>query len=250
MTFILVDDEYYKITLQIVEDFIGENYDDFIENGPTDDIKLIKWELVIYFKKLEDKKKSIIEYYMDPIYKSMKKDIRTNFENFKYTVYINRYSREPSIFCKIDTITIDFKKNISTKTITIKFICNETYKHNSKSKGNGEDPDKFYNYLNQLRYIIYRILSENYKIYYEYDLRNYNTTKKISMNNDIIKLHSDKVIWFKDIVKKHYNNILINFGSYIEYCKTNGINIDFRKITERIRYIKEYVRENYNITLV
>ena len=41
MAFVLVDDEAFKITIQIVEDFISYDYDAFIENGPTDDIKLI-----------------------------------------------------------------------------------------------------------------------------------------------------------------------------------------------------------------
>ena len=69
MAIVLIDNEAFKTTLQIVEDFISGDYDAFIENGPTDDIKLITWELVIYFKKLEGKKKSIVEYYMNPIYK-------------------------------------------------------------------------------------------------------------------------------------------------------------------------------------
>ena len=72
MAFVLVDNEAFKITLQIVEDFISGDYDAFIENGPTDDIKLITWEMEIYFKKLEGKKKSIVEYYMIPIYKLLK----------------------------------------------------------------------------------------------------------------------------------------------------------------------------------
>ncbi len=42
MAFVLVNSDIYKITLQIVEDFIGNDYDDFIKNGPTNDIKLIK----------------------------------------------------------------------------------------------------------------------------------------------------------------------------------------------------------------
>ena len=42
MAFVLVNDEAFKITIQIVEDFIGNDYDDFIKNGPTNDIKLIK----------------------------------------------------------------------------------------------------------------------------------------------------------------------------------------------------------------
>ena len=76
MATVLVDNEAFKITLQIVEDFISGDYDAFIENGPTDDIKIIKQELVIYFKKLEGKKNSIVEYYMIPIYKHIKEQFQ------------------------------------------------------------------------------------------------------------------------------------------------------------------------------
>ena len=43
MAIVLIDNEAFKTTLQIVEDFINDDYDAFIENGPTDDIKLITW---------------------------------------------------------------------------------------------------------------------------------------------------------------------------------------------------------------
>ena len=252
MAFVLVDDEYYKINLNIVDDFIGDDYDNFIENGPTDDIKLITWKMEIYFKKLEDKENSIIERYINPIYKTMKKDIRTRFTNFKYKVCKGCFDGD--IFCIIDAITIDLEKNISTKTITVKFICNETYKHITKIENindrhihrNSDDPDKFYNYLNQMRHIIKIIL--NSKLCCDYDLQKYNTARKISMNKDII--NNNKVLWFKDIVKNHYNNILINIESYVLYCKVEHVEIDFKKITERLRFIKQYIKDNYDIEIV
>ena len=120
MAFVLVNSDIYKITLQIVEDFIGNDYDDFIKNGPINDIKLIKWELVIYFKKLEGKKKSIVEYYMIPIYKHIK-------ESF-YSMSNGRYMYIGNANNYYNTLTIDFKKDIPNKTITLKFICDETHK--------------------------------------------------------------------------------------------------------------------------
>ena len=48
---------------------------------------------------------------------------------------------------------------------------------------------------------------------------------------------------FELIVKNHYNNILTNFDSYILYCKTENIDVDFKKIIDRMIYIKNYVKK-------
>ena len=42
MAIVLLDNKYFKFTLQIIEDFIGEDYDAFIEKGPSKDNNLIK----------------------------------------------------------------------------------------------------------------------------------------------------------------------------------------------------------------
>ena len=252
MTTVLVDNEAFKITLQIVEDFISGDYDAFIENGPTDDIKLITWEMEIYFKKLEGKKKSIVEYYMTPIYKLLNLrfygyyqdgDKRT-YENFNYGTIFNGSEK-----IYINTLTLDFEKNILTKTITIKIICDETYKLNVLQGSNS----KIYSYLTQLQYAIREILFScrespcTKKNIHEY----YKTESNDTMITDKhINLNDKKELWLKDIIKTHYQEILKNIEAYILYCKTEKIDIDFKKIVDRITYIKEYVRENYNITLV
>lgn len=223
MAFVLVDDEAFKITIQIVEDFISYDYDAFIENGPTDDIKLIKWELVIYFKKLENKKKSIIEYFMIPIYKLMKESFYSKSDG--YYMYIGNTKNY------YNTLTIDFKKDIPNKTITLKFICDETHKTT-------------YLYLDQIHYILGRLMKANGLMCNDDNTRGYYKTSEEKKENNI-NLLEGKQISLRNIVKNHYKNILINFESYITYCKTNGIDIDIEKINERIRYIKEYVKNNY-----
>ena len=223
MAFVLVDDEAFKITLQIVEDFISYDYDAFIENGPSDDIKLIKWELVIYFKKLENKKKSIIEYFMIPIYKLMKESFYSKSDG--YYMYIGNTKNY------YNTLTIDFKKDIPNKTITLKFICDETHKTT-------------YLYLDQIHYILGRLMKDNGLMCNDDNTRGYYKTSEEKKENNI-NLLEGKQISLRNIVKNHYKNILINFESYITYCKTNGIDIDIEKINERIRYIKEYVKNNY-----
>ena len=223
MAFVLVDDEAFKITIQIVEDFISYDYDAFIENGPSDDIKLIKWELVIYFKKLENKKKSIVEYFMIPIYKLMKESFYSKSDG--YYMYIGNANNY------YNTLTIDFKKNIPNKTITLKFICDETYKTT-------------YLYLDQIHYILGRLMKASGLMCNDDNTCGYYKTSEEKKENNI-NLLEGKQISLRNIVKNHYKNILINFESYITYCKTNGIDIDIEKINERIRYIKEYVKNNY-----
>ena len=87
-------------------------------------------------------------------------------------------------------------------------------------------------------------------IYIGNDVRCYYKPGKNILIDKHINLNDEKLIWLKDIVKNYYNEILINFESYVLYCKTNGIDIDLKKINERITYIKEYVKKVYDIILV
>ena len=241
MATVLIDNEAFKTTLQIVEDFINGDYDAFIENGPTDDIKLITWKMEIYFKRLEGKKKSIVEYYMLSIYKLIKVYLYQKNSN-GHISYIGQISGS----YPYNALTLEFEKNISAKTITIKFICSETYKNSNSS----------YNltYLYQIQCILKTIKSmkdQSYIIecthsYYKPDEIEF-TNKSI---NNSIKSSDLNVKWLKDIVKTHYQEILKNIEAYILYCKTEKIDIDFKKIVDRITYIKQYVKDNYDITLV
>ena len=63
MAFDLIDNVAYKISLDIVEDFVSMNYDEFIQNEPNDDLKIVKWELSIELKLLKDKDDLTIKYY-------------------------------------------------------------------------------------------------------------------------------------------------------------------------------------------
>ena len=245
MATVLNDNEAFKITLQIVEDFISKDYDAFIENGPTDDIKLITWEMEIYFKKLEGKENSIVEYYMIPVYKYLKQRIhglknkKINYDSVEYFAYIidpviNQHTQY------INVLTIDFEKNIFAKTITIKFICDETYKI-IEYIGQSREINKKYNYLNQLTYVTSRAITSC--ISREGTINSVHDYCKLGMNTYSIEQ-------LKDIIKTHYQEILKNIEAYILYCKTEKIDINFKKIVDRITYIKEYVKENYDITLV
>ena len=237
MAIVLIDNEAFKVTLQIVEDFISGDYDAFIENGPTDDIKLITWEMEIYFKKLEGKKKSIVEYYMNSIYKLIKVYLYQKNSNgqMSYIGHIN--GNYP-----YNSLTLDFEKNIPAKTITIKFICSETYKNSSNCYN--------FTYLHQIQCIMKTLKNMKDQSYIYNCTHNYYKPNEIEFTNKSIKLDDYTVTWLKNIVKTHYQEILKNIEAYILYCKTEKIDIDFKKIVDRITYIKQYVKDNYDIALV
>ena len=65
MAFDLVNNVAYKISLDIAEDFVSMDYDEFIQNEPNDDLKIVKWELSIELKLLKDKNDLTIKYYTD-----------------------------------------------------------------------------------------------------------------------------------------------------------------------------------------
>ena len=237
MAIVLIDNEAFKTTLQIVEDFINDDYDAFIENGPTDDIKLITWKMEIYFKRLEGKKKSIVEYYILPIYKLIKVYLYQKNSN-GHISYLGHFNGS-YIF---NALTLDFKKNIPAKTITIKFICKETYKINNCGYN--------FTYLYQIQCILNTIKSMKDHQYIRECTLSYYKPNEIEFTNKSINLSDLNVSWLKDIIKIHYQEILKNIEAYILYCKTEKIDIDFKKIVDRITYIKQYVKDNYNITLV
>lgn len=239
MAIVLIDNEAFKATLQIVEDFINDDYDAFIENGPTDDIKLITWKMEIYFKRLEGKKNSIVEYYMLSIYKL----IKVNLYQKNGNGHISYIEHNNGSYLLFSALTLDFEKNIPAKTITIKFICNETYKIN-KSGYN-------YTYLNHIQCILNKLKSvkDDQKCIRDCTL-SYYKPNEIEFTNKSISLSDNNITWLKDIIKIHYQEILKNIEAYILYCKTEKIDIDFKKIVDRITYIKQYVKDNYNITLV
>ena len=237
MAIVLIDNEAFKITLQIVEDFINDDYDAFIENGPTDDIKLITWKMEIYFKRLEGKKKSIVEYYILPIYKLIKVYLYQKNSN-GHISYLGHFNGS-YIF---SALTLDFEKNIPAKTITIKFICKETYKINNCGYN--------FTYLYQIQFILNTIKSMKDHQYIRECTLSYYKPNEIEFTNKSINLSDLNVSWLKDIIKIHYQEILKNIEAYILYCKTEKIDIDFKKIVDRITFIKEYVKDNYGITLV
>ena len=65
MAFVIFEDDYYEITLEITRDFIADDYDTFIDKEPSKETKIIKWEMIIRFKKLKDKNFELLEYHLE-----------------------------------------------------------------------------------------------------------------------------------------------------------------------------------------
>ena len=42
MAFVIFEDDYYEMSLEITRDFIADDYDTFIDNEPTKEKKIIK----------------------------------------------------------------------------------------------------------------------------------------------------------------------------------------------------------------
>lgn len=263
MAFVLVDSEAYKISLEIVEDFINLKYNDFIQKEPTEEVKIIKWELLIKFKLLENKNDSTIKYYIN-FFKSLFEPL------LKYNSYY--YTNKKVSDIPISTIdkrsdsgyydrnyrysinhylTFNFQTCYNPQFIKFIFYCNE--KSNIKENIIKDKRHKqikkqiiLYNYIDNLKFCILKI----------YSILNAEGVYSLLSSKDILKftLPDQEIIkseqWIYSIVENHYKEVINNLESYIMYCKAEKIEINFEKIINRIKYIKEYVRDNYGILLV
>lgn len=263
MAFVLVDSEAYKISLEIVEDFINLKYDDFIQKEPTEEVKIIKWELLIKFKLLENKNDSTIKYYIN-FFKSLFEPL------LKYNSYY--YTNKKVSDIPISTIdkrsdsgyydrnyrysinhylTFNFQTCYNPQFIKFIFYCNE--KSNIKENIIKDKRHKqikkqiiLYNYIDNLKFCILKI----------YSILNAEGVYSLLSSKDILKftLPDQEIIkseqWIYSIVENHYKEVINNLESYIMYCKAEKIEINFEKIIIRIKYIKEYIKDNYDIEIV
>ena len=106
MAFDLVNNVAYKISLDIAEDFVSMDYDEFIQNEPNDDLKIVKWELSIELKLLKDKDDLTIKYYTN-YFKSLFEPL------LKYNSYYYTNKKVDSI--PLSTINDDDDSNFYCK---------------------------------------------------------------------------------------------------------------------------------------
>ena len=248
MAFDLVDNVVYKISLDIVEDFVSMDYDEFIQNEPNDDLKIVKWELSIELKLLKDKDDLTIKYYTN-YFKSLFEPL-LKYNSYYYTnkkvdsIPLSTINDEDdsNFYCKNydksfnHYLTFDFQifnnssleklessvSLISPFLIKFNFYCKE--KLNDNEIGNQD-------------YLDFQP-SRNIKITYNY----INNLKFDYSEQGIFKGEQ----WIYSVIENHYQKIVYNFELYIAYCEKENIYIDIKQIGERTSYIREYVKKIYN----
>ena len=263
MVFDLVDNVAYKISLDIVEDFVSMNYDEFIQNEPNDDLKIVKWELSIELKLLKDKDDLTIKYYTN-FFKSLFEPL-LKYNSYYYTnkkvvsIPLSTINDEDdsNFYCKNydksfnHYLTFDFQTFNNPFLIKFNFYCKE--KLNDNEIGNQDyldfQPSRnvkiTYNYINNLKFCILKI----------YSILKAEGVYRLLSEEDNLKLdYSEQGIfkgeqWIYSVIENHYRQIVYNFELYIAYCEKENIYIDIKQIGERTSYIREYVKKIYNINI-
>lgn len=245
MISVFINNDYYKITLEFTRDFIDNNYDEWIENNNKEEIKISRWEMMIYFKKLNNVSQNTIDYYL------LDAESKLLFYG-SYYIHVNCKSK------------IKQKIEICKNPAFIKLIL--------LSK---DEINKSLKYLeNHINNLIERIDYFEYTNYYcksSQILRLRNNLKGNCFINGIInetikdylskhglshiiesisKTSSVLEIILISLVNKHYKKVLDNVEGYISYCKTEKLKVDFDKINKFINFIKEYVKSIYGFNLI
>ena len=264
MAFVLVDNVAYKISLDIVEDFVSMNYDEFIQNEPNDDLKIVKWELSIELKLLKDKDDLTIKYYTN-FFKSLFEPL-LKYNSYYYTnkkvdsIPLSTINDEDdsNFYCKNydksfnHYLTFDFQTFNNPFLIKFNFYCKE--KLNDSEIFENQDYLIFqpsrnvkitYNYINNLKFCVLKI----------YSILKAEGVYRLLSEEDNLKLdYSEQGIfegeqWIYSVIENHYQKIVYNFELYIAYCEKENIYIDIKQIGERKSYNREYVKKIYNIKI-
>lgn len=244
MAFVFIDNDFYKITLEFTRDFIDNNYDEWIENNNKEEIKISRWEMMIYFKKLNDVSQNTIDYYL------LDAESKLIF-NGSYCTHVN---------CRSE---IKQETEICKKSNFIKLIL--------LSKDEKRKSLKYLeNYINDIFAQIDHFEYTNYYCKSSQILTLRNKLKGDCFNNGIIsetigdylskcglshiiesitKTSSVLEIILISIVNKHYKKVLDNVECYVIYCKTEKLKVDFNKIGRFINFIKEYVESTYGFKI-
>ena len=273
MDFVFIDNDFYKITLEFTRDFIDRNYIEWIENNNKEEIKISRWEMMIYFKKLNDVSQDTVDYFLiDAESKILKKtDGRIEYNSVRLKRMIIDYflsntesklivnyngelvnnnnsgtkqiiekCKNP-VFIKIIMLHKDDKiiyNNIHGLNLVLHDIFNSIY-HSEYTK--------YYDKKQE----IYSILDTSFRLYCNMCGRKGIFIKEPTFIDKVITVDSCEVeCVIVQMVKKHYREIIDDIEGYIIYCKTEKLKVDFNKIGRFINFIKEYVKSTYGIDLI
>ena len=136
-----VDTEAFKITLEVVEDFINFDFPGFLEKHCAETKpRIITWEMNIFLKLLNDQSKGIVNYYLLQI----KEEIEENLKINKYIHIVS--SKKQTEYCFIKTrsdnikykgyhfITSEVQICKNPAMIKIIFYCDEMVKYTIPKK--------------------------------------------------------------------------------------------------------------------
>lgn len=228
MVFCYLDDDYYKITLEIVEDFINLDYIKFINNGYDEKYpKILKMEIVLHLKKLDD----IVDIKVRKYFLLNVKRII----NKKQIVLdkTNNMEENKRIF---DRIEIETKEDYNLNNIKIILYVLEKEKmvytpHGFRDLKFTETiitfVDKFindlcYSDIKNFKYADFYINKDDYEIY--------------SVN---IKLRKEEI---NEYFKKYYENVI---KTILRFSKT----IEIEKILLAEKNIINHVKKVYGIDI-
>ena len=272
MAFVFMDNDFYKITLEFTRDFIDRNYIEWIENNNKEEIKISRWEMMIYFKKLNDVSQDTINYFLiDAESKILKKtDGQIEYNSVRLKRMIIDYflsNTESKLIANYKGELVNYH-NLGTKQIIEK--CNNPAF--VKIIMLRKDDKSIYNNIHGLNLVLYDIFNciyqNEYTNYYDKKQEVYSiltvctpyynkgNTKGIFIKeptfiNGVTSIYSCEIdCIIVSMVKKHYKEILDDIEGYIIYCKTEKLKVDFNKIGRFINFIKEYVKSTYGIDLI
>lgn len=231
MAFVFIDNDFYKITLEFTRDFIDNNYDEWIENNNKEEIKISRWEMMIYFKKLNNVSQDTIDYFLIDAVSKLIVNPKRQLINNQSTIKQKIEKCKNPVFIKIIMLCRDIgncMKNISSfvKDI-INYIIDNEY-------------TKYYDKENKI-YALHQLSTP---------FCNYHNDTKPIFGYSNREYYNELECIIISIVRKHYRELLDNVEGYIIYCKTEKLKVDFNKIGKFINFIKEYVKSIYGFDLI
>ena len=231
MAFVFIDNDFYKITLEFTRDFIDNNYDEWIENNNKEEIKISRWEMMIYFKKLNDVSQDTVDYFLIDAVSKLTVNPDGQLINNQSKIKQEIEKCKNPVFIKIIMLCRDIgncMKSISDFVrIIIKYIIDNEY-------------TKYYDRENKIS-ALYQLSTP---------FCNYNNNTKPIFGYFNREYYNELECIIISIVKKHYRELLDNVEGYIIYCKTEKLKVDFNKIGKFINFIKEYVKSIYGFNLI
>lgn len=241
MAFVFMDNDFYKITLEFTRDFIDNNYDEWIENNNKEEIKISRWEMMIYFKKLNDVSQDIIDYFLIDAESRLLVSPKGQLINNQSTIKQRIEKCKNPVSIKL----IILYRDINFKSYKVIYYLNN-FLYDVFNLDN-----EYTNYYDKERKI-----QELRRIFTPFCNISSGTKTGIFMkqptfiDNVITTSSCEMECILVSMVKKHYREIIDNIEGYIIYCKTEKLKVDFNKIGKFINFIKEYVKSTYGIDLI